>query len=57
MIVAVRYPSIGGKPGVLNARKRKWASTPVSDGMSLVLRVSSPDGSRRSAFNSTPPYS
>lgn len=57
MIVAVRYPSIGGKPGVLNARKRKWASTPVSDGMSSVLRVSSPDGLRRSAFNSTPPYS
>jgi hypothetical protein len=38
----------------LNSFKRKCASTPVSDGMSSISQCISPDGLRRSAFNSTP---
>jgi len=34
--------------------KRKCASTPVSDGLSSISQCCSPDGLRRSAFNSTP---
>ena len=32
----------------------KCASTPVSDGISSISQCFSPDGLRRSAFNSTP---
>jgi hypothetical protein len=38
----------------LNSWKRKCASTPVSDGMTSISQCCSPDGLRRSAFNSTP---
>ena len=52
---AIRAASHSGSSRMaLNQCKRKCASTPVSDGASWISQGFSPDGLRRSAFNSTP---